>query len=119
MLPQFEKKKEMYNAFLHQDGYTVKYLAEAGKYIYNGLTKAQKEELATLYYQDIERVFKEHHRDYAEQVFRSLSPAYLGRSIDEQKYTEILTRVGDSNSHFKNLLKTEIQLIKLVILQKS
>lgn len=50
MLPQIDKKKEIFHAFLHQDGYTVKYLAEAGKYIYNGLTKKQKEEMATVYY---------------------------------------------------------------------
>ena len=64
-----------------------------------------------MFYADIERVFKEHHRDYAEQVFRSLSPAFLGRKQDEQKYQAILDRVGDSNSHFKNLLMEEIQLI--------
>ena len=79
----------------------------------------QKEELAKLYYQDIERVFKELHRDYAEQVFRSLSPAFLGRPYDEQQYRAILERVGDSNSHFKNLLIEEIQLLELVILQKE
>jgi len=52
-------------------------------------------------------------------VFRTLSPAFLGRQDDEDRYSEILKRVGDSNSHFKNMLIEEIELIKLVIAQKE
>ena len=85
MLPQIDHKKKMFDDFLNQIGFSVKSLAEAGKYIYIGLTQAQKEELAQTYYQNIERVFEDLHRDYAECVFRTLSPAFLGRQDDEDR----------------------------------
>jgi hypothetical protein len=49
MLPDFEHKKEILNKFLKQDGYTVKSLEEAGKYLFHGLELAQKEILADIY----------------------------------------------------------------------
>lgn len=43
MLPGIDAKKKMFNDFLQQKDFSVKSLAEAGKYIYLGLTRPQQE----------------------------------------------------------------------------
>lgn len=57
-------------------------MEEASNYIYCGLTRAQKIELAEMFFSDIEKVFLDLHRDYAQVVLLKLSPAFLGRKQD-------------------------------------
>ena len=100
---------------LKQDGYGPKTVIEGGKYIYSGCTQEQKENLASLFFENIETVFKDLHRDYAQAVFDVLSPSFLGRSLDLTALKEILERVGDSNPHFRNMVKTEITRLGIII----
>ena len=99
--------------------YTVKTLEVAGTYIYSCLEAAQLDELSDIYYQSIESVFRDAHRDYAQMAFQKLSPTFLGRAKDLENYSQILPRVGDANPHFRNLLMTEIEKLKIIIEQKK
>ena len=100
---------------LKQDGYGPKSVIEGGKYIYTGCTLEQKENLANLFFENIETVFKDLHRDYAQAVFDTLSPSFLGRALDLTALEGILERVGDTNPHFRNMVKTEISRLKIII----
>ena len=119
MIPDFEHKKKLFYKYLHQIDYTVKTLDEAGKYIYCGLKPEQLAEMASDFYAEIERVFADHHRDYAQTVFQRLCPSFLGRPADLEQLEQILNRVGDSNTHFSNLLKTEIFRTRVLIKNKE
>lgn len=118
-VPDFAYKKERFTKFLNQEGFGVKSMEEAGKYINVGLSQEQKEELADLFYAEIEKVFATKHRDYAEMVLVKLSPASLARDKDLEAYQAILERIGDSNNHFKNLVKIQINTIKLIQEQRK
>ena len=79
MIPDFAHKQEIYSKFFKQDGYNVKTLEEGAKYIYHGLTFAQKEILADQFFEQIENAFANLHRDYAEKLLLSLTPVFLAR----------------------------------------
>lgn len=68
------------------------------------------------FFEDVEEVFKKHHRDYAQVFFKNLSPVFLGRQSDLDKLLHILERgIKTDNTHFINLLKDEIGLLEEII----
>lgn len=82
MIPDFEHKLAVYNKFFNQDGYNVKTLEEGAKYIYLGLSQDQKEKLADVFFNRIEKAFEELHRDYAQMLLMKLTPVFLARDKD-------------------------------------
>ena len=110
-IPHWDHKKKVYQNMLDQNDYTVKTVEDAGKYIYCSLSFELMAELADIYYAQIHQVFKDKHRDYAEMVFTKLNPSFLGRQKDIDAHNSLLTEVGDSNNHLKNLILTQIQNI--------
>ena len=64
----------------------------------------------------VEMVFALHHRDYALQFFTHLSPTFLKRPQDLERYREIFERVKISNNtSFKVALDNEIELFESLI----
>lgn len=118
-IPEWEHKKTTFTKMLQQDGFGVKTLEEAGKWIYNGLSLTQQEHLAELYFDYLETVFKTLHRDYAETVLVKLSPVFLGRAKDLTSFQTLLASVGDTNTHFAGLLRTEIHSLSILIEQRK
>jgi len=72
------------------------------------------------FFTDIETVFDTQHSDYATIFFKNLSPAFLSRYSDVDKYQRILSRIENTNNTiFIKLIKDDIELITEVLKVKA
>lgn len=91
----------------------MKQIEASAKSFYNYANRAQCEILADLFYDNVESVFKNHHRDYALQFFTHLSPTFLRRSVDLVKLKAIYERAKETtNTTFIVAVFNEIELFE-------
>ena len=73
-------------------------------------------EFGDKFFNEVEKVFANHHRDYADVFFTNLSPSFLGREVYLDRYIALLERaLKTDNTHFINLLKEEIEQLEDII----
>ena len=100
-----------------QGNFQVKDVVETGKYLYQGLGKAETDQTGDYFYAAIEKCFEDKHRDYAQACFRALSPAFLGREKDVSYLGLMLEKT--TNAHFAILLKVEIEKAQMIMERKT
>mmetsp|Transcript_1239 Transcript_1239/g.1433 ORF Transcript_1239/g.1433 Transcript_1239/m.1433 type:complete len:305 (-) Transcript_1239:3-917(-) len=84
----------------------------------NAKNEEQCFKFADLFFQEVDRIKQETHRDYAQIFFHHLSPLYLGREGDLVKFKALHAKVlaeRPDDSHFLNLLSEEIEGLQEVL----
>ena len=92
-LTEDEVKLTLFKDYIkHNTQFNPKKLEASAKFFYNFGNRAQCEKFADLFLESVESVFSVHHRDYALQFFMHLSPTFLKRPQDLEKFKEIQER---------------------------
>jgi len=93
----------------------VKQLEASAKHFYNLANIAQTEKFCDAFFRDVEEVFATQNRDYAANFFAYLSPTFLRRESDLQKFKDLLEKhSGSDNTNFLILISNEIDLFNQI-----
>ena len=116
-----EDKQKLWDSYVKGEKMNNRQFKASADCFYNHEDPEQCTLFATQFFKVVEKVFKEHHRDYAEVFFTSLNPTFLGIPHYIEEYKQILARASATeNTHFINLLKDEIyQLEEIIQIKKQ
>ena len=114
---QTEVKAKLFDQYTQaHTTFNPKKLEASGKHFFNFGDRAQCEIFADKFMDQVESVFALHHRDYALQFFMHLSPTFLKRPKDLDRFRAIFERARESNNtSFRVAIDNEIELFESLL----
>ena len=77
------------------------------------------EEYGDKFYDSLNDIFKNKHRDYAEEFITRLRPIRLAREEDLKKLEDIYEAAEEDRTHFKKYLKITIEDLEDIISKRK
>ena len=93
--------------------------AQAMKWFYEPSKSENMKKYADKFFSNIDNIFKDKHRDYAEKFIVNLQPLDLGREEDKEAFEKLYNSTDISRSHFRKYLKIAIEDLEDIIVKRK
>ena len=114
-----ENKDKWWELFLDGTKYSKEEYGAAMNWFYSSNQQKLMTEYADKFFENIDDIFKNKHRDYAEFFIQLLCPIKLGREQDKDRLEELYAAADEDRTHFKKYLKIAIEDLEDIISKRK
>ena len=109
------EKEQLWKEYVEGKKFKQNEFGASASMFYNWRDEKVIRKYAERFFDELENVFENQHRDYAGTFFWRFLPVVMGEKKHVERMEEILKRTHEDRTHFRNLLKDGIADIESII----